>query len=88
LERRRRKVDERGAVVLEAPRNGRPRLFYFDTDTGLLLRTEEHDATGKITDAVEYTDYREVDGVKVPFIIYLVQDVHFTIKLTEVNTMC
>ncbi len=79
------KVDERGAVVLEAPRNGRPRLFYFDTDTGLLLRTEEHDATGKITDAVEYTDYREVDGVKVPFIIYLVQDVHFTIKLTEVK---
>jgi hypothetical protein len=79
------KVDERDAVVLEAPRNGRPRLFYFDSQTGLLLRTEEHDATGKITDAVEYTDYREVDGIKVPFIIYIVQDAHFTIKLTEVK---
>lgn len=79
------KVDERDAVVLEAPRNGRPRFFFFDSHTGLLLRTEEHDATGKITDAVEYTDYREVDGVKVPFTIYIVQDAHFTIKLTEVK---
>jgi CubicO group peptidase (beta-lactamase class C family) len=79
------KVEEHDAVVLEAPRNGRPRLFYFDSHTGLLLRTEEQDATGKITDAVEYTDYREVDGVKVPFIIYIVQDAHFTIKLTEVK---
>lgn len=79
------KVEEREALVLEAPRNGRPRLFYFDSHTGLLLRTEEHDATGKITDAVEYADYREVDGVKVPFIIYIVQDAHFTIKLTEVK---
>ncbi len=79
------KVEEHDAVVLEAPRNGRPRLFYFDSRTGLLLRTEEHDATGKITDAVEYADYREVDGAKVPFIIYIVQDAHFTIKLTEVK---
>lgn len=53
--------------------------------TGLLLRTEELDATGKITGAVEYWDYREVDGVKVPFVIYQVQDVHVTIKLTEVK---
>jgi CubicO group peptidase (beta-lactamase class C family) len=79
------KVAEHDAVVLEAPRNGRPRLFYFDSRTGLLLRTEEHDATGKITEAVEYDDYREVDGVKVPFIIYIIQDAHFTIKLTEVK---
>jgi hypothetical protein len=49
--------------------NGRPRLFYFDVRTGLLLRVEGHDANGKVTSAVEYQDYREVDGVKVPFII-------------------
>jgi len=79
------KVEEHEALVLEAPRNGRPRLFYFDSRTGLLLRTEEWDANGKITDAVEYDDYREVDGVKVPFIRYIVQDAHFTIKLTEVK---
>lgn len=79
------KVEEHEAVVLEAPRNGRPRLFYFDTRTGLLLRTEEWDASGKITEADEYDDYREVDGVKVPFIRYIIQDAHFTIKLTEVK---
>ena len=79
------KVEEREALVLAAPRNGRPRLFYFDSHTGLLLRTEEHDATGKITSALEYQDYRQVDGVKVPFIIHQVADVHFTIKLTEVK---
>jgi len=79
------KVEEHDALVLEAPRNGRPRRFYFDTVTGLLLRTEEVDANGKITEAVEYADYREVDGVKVPFINYIVQDAHFTIKLTEVK---
>jgi CubicO group peptidase (beta-lactamase class C family) len=79
------KVEERDAQVLEAPRNGRPRLFYFDTSTGLLLRTEERDGSGKVTGAVEYGDYREVDGVKVPFGIYQVQDAHFTFKFTEVK---
>jgi CubicO group peptidase (beta-lactamase class C family) len=79
------KVEEREALVLEAPRNGRPRLFYFDTGTGLLVRTEEWDASGTITESVEYQDYREVDGVKVPFTIHVVQAAHFTIKLSEVK---
>jgi CubicO group peptidase (beta-lactamase class C family) len=79
------KVEEREALVLEAPRNGSPRRFYFDAATGLLLRTEEWNAAGKMTEAVEYQDYREVDGVKVAFTIHIVQDMHFTIKLTEVK---
>lgn len=79
------KVEEREAVVLEAPRNGRPRLFYFDSRTGLLLRTEERDTSGAVTEALEYGDYRKVDGVQVPFLIYQIQDVHFTIKLSEVK---
>src|SRR5437773_6500484 len=52
-------------ILLEASRNGSPRRFYFDTVTGLLLRTEEWNAAGKITEAFEYQDYRDVDGVKV-----------------------
>ena len=79
------KVEEREALVLEAPRNGSPRRFYFDAANGLLLRTEEWNAAGKMTEAVEYQDYREVDGVKVAFIIHIVQDAHFTIKLSEVK---
>ena len=79
------KVEEREALVLEAPRNGSPRRFYFDTATGLLLRTEEWNAAGKMTEAVEYQDYREVDGVKVAFTFHIIQDLHFTIKFTEVK---
>jgi CubicO group peptidase (beta-lactamase class C family) len=79
------KVEEREALVLEAPRNGSPRRFYFDSVNGLLLRTEEWDAAGKMTEAVEYQDYREVDGVKVAFTFHIIQDMHFTIKLTEVK---
>jgi CubicO group peptidase (beta-lactamase class C family) len=79
------KVEEREAQVLEAPRAGSPRRFYFDRVNGLLLRTEEWDAAGKITEAVEYQDYREVDGVKVAFTFHIIQDLHFTIKLSEVK---
>jgi len=78
------KVEEREALILEAPRNGSPRRFFFDSVTGLLLRTEDWNAA-KMIEAVEYQDYREVDGVKVPFIIHHIEDVHFTIKLTEMK---
>jgi len=78
------KVEERDALILEAPRNGSPRRFFFDSVTGLLLRTEDWN-TAKMIEAVEYQDYREVDGVKVPFISHQIEDVHFTIKLTEVK---
>ena len=72
-------------LVLEAPRAGSPRRFYFDSVNGLLLRTEEWDAAGRMTEAVEYQDYREVDGVKVAFTFHIIQDLHFTIKFTEVK---
>jgi len=79
------KVEERDAFVLEAPRAGSPRRFFFDSANGLLLRTEEWDAAGKMGEADEYQDYRGVDGVKVAFTIHIIQDAHFTIKLTEVK---
>lgn len=79
------KVTEHDAVVLEAPRNGQPRLFYFDSVSGLLLRSENHDAKGAVADAFEYDDYREVDGIKAPFIIYRIEDLRITIKLTEIK---
>jgi len=78
-------TSEHDALVLEAPRNGSPRRFYFDSRTGLLLRTEDWSANGKMTEAVEYDDYRELDGVKVPFTIHHIEDVHFTIKFSEVK---
>lgn len=79
------KSAERETLVLEAPRNGSPRRFYFDSVTGLLLRVEDWNAAGKMIEAVQYGDHREVDGVKVPFTIYQIEDVLFTIKLAEVK---
>ena len=77
--------ESRDMMVLEAPRNGQPRLFYFDAKSGLLLRTEERDQTNKVVSASEYDDYREVDGIKIPFVIHQVYDAHFVIKLAEVK---
>jgi CubicO group peptidase (beta-lactamase class C family) len=80
---------ERGLVyelsALQAPRNNYPRIFYFDPTTGLLLRIEERNAANQVISATELDDYREVDGVKVPFVIHHVDDAHFLIKLTEVK---
>ena len=79
------KVEELEALVLEAPRAGSPRRFFFDSMTGLLLRTEDWNANGKMMEATEYQDYRAVDGVKVPFIMNQIENVVFTIKFTEVK---
>lgn len=76
---------ERELLALQAPRNNQPRIFYFDPQAGLLLRVEERNAANQITSAIEFDDYREVDGVKVPFVIHRVEDAHFLIKLTEVK---
>jgi CubicO group peptidase (beta-lactamase class C family) len=76
---------ERDVVILEAPRNGRPRRFYFDKSTGLLVRSDERNQTDAITGAAEYDDYRDVDGAKVPFVIHYIEDVQFIIKLSEVK---
>src|SRR6185369_6139947 len=77
--------EARALIVLEAPRNGQPRLFYFDERSGLLLRTEERNQAGEVVSADEYDDYREVDGIKIPFIIHHVDDANFVIKLVDVK---
>lgn len=79
------KGEARDLVVLEAPRNGQPRRFYFDARTGLLMRTEERNQANEITSATEYDDYREVDGIKIPFLTHHIDDAHFIIKFTEVK---
>jgi len=43
--------------------------FYFDQQSGLLLRMIRYGKTpiGRIPTQVDYADYRDVDGVKIPF---------------------
>ncbi|HWR52930.1 MAG TPA: hypothetical protein VN428_17600 [Bryobacteraceae bacterium] len=64
------KVGEREtwAVVL-TPANGAPTTQYFDVETGLMLKMTAPAVgdEGEYTAIMEFSDYRDVDGVKQPF---------------------
>jgi hypothetical protein len=66
------KVGEREAhKVLMTPAAGKPITRYFDAATFLLIREV---STREVSDVpvemrVDYSDYRDVDGVKMPFLI-------------------
>jgi len=66
------KVGDREVYMIEAKSSySDPRNLYFDTETGLLIRTliEESSPLGSILDQIDFSDYRSVDGVKLPFLI-------------------
>lgn len=77
------------AYIVEAtPAEGAPVTMDFDTTSGLLVRAETVADTpmGKSNVETTLSDYREVDGVQLPFQIH--QDMGgfaFTIKLTDVK---
>ncbi len=83
------KLGTREAYLVEAdPGDGSLRRMYFDTQTGLLARSEiERDTPqGRATFDSELEDYKEVDGVKVPFTVrQSTPTLSFAIKLTEVR---
>jgi outer membrane lipoprotein-sorting protein len=60
----------REAYVVEAvPNEGNPEKLYFDTQTGLLVRkdVEMMSRTGKVTLNIYLENYKDVNGLKVPF---------------------
>lgn len=66
------KVGERDAYVLRGSSpNENPETLYFDARSGLLLRKSTYNTTplGKYVINTDYEDYREVAGVKMPFLI-------------------
>ena len=67
------KVGEEEAYVVEAtPSDGTAaQKLYFDARTGLLLRkySESKLTLGQFPTQTDYEDYRDVDGVKLPFMI-------------------
>jgi hypothetical protein len=83
------KVGDKDAyVVVATPTEGSPETLYFDVQSGLLIRQEMIAATvqGEMKVDVYLEDYREVDGVKIPFTIKQNSDaISFVIKLTEVK---
>jgi photosynthetic reaction center cytochrome c subunit len=58
-------------VMVSAVSDKRIEKLYFDTQTGLLLRVSGLTLTplARIPDQMDFADYREVDGVKLPFSI-------------------
>ena len=65
------KVLERDAYVIEHSTDSRTERYYFDVQTGLLLRKTALTKTMlmPIPDQIDFEDYRDVDGVKIPFTI-------------------
>jgi len=75
-------------VILATPATGAPVKMYFDTQTGLIARTDTDLDTPQGQFHVETTveDYREVDGVKIAFTMRQESSMgSAVIKLTEVK---
>lgn len=65
------KVGDRDAYVVERGNDTKTERYYFDAQTGLLLRKMTINKTllMPFPEQVDFEDYRDVDGVKVPFTI-------------------
>jgi outer membrane lipoprotein-sorting protein len=67
------KVDGRAVYVVEAtPAAGPPEKLYFDAETGLLVKRDYERVTledGIVQYEMLLRDYRDVDGLKLPFIV-------------------
>ncbi len=88
---RKDKLNGRDVYVITGvrPDKKRERLF-FDAETGLLLRRMGYTETplGVLPDQTDYEDYRDVDGMKVPFTVKIAVVGGFstaTRKFTEVK---
>ena len=81
-------IDDRVVQILQGQNNGQlPVNFYFD-DAGLLVRIVRWNRTavGTVPMQIEYADYREVAGVKMPFRILVTwTDGQNTIVLNEIQ---
>jgi zinc protease len=83
------KVGEREAYVMEAmPPEGFAETFYFDTETGLLLKRDYKldSPQGMFSFETFYDDYRDVDGIKMPYTLRRVgPDNVLILKFTEIK---
>jgi hypothetical protein len=63
--------DRDAYLVVGVPEGDLPEQLYFDKETGLLVRKGTATATafGDYAVQSDYDDYREVDGVKIPYVV-------------------
>jgi len=85
------KIDGKDVYVLRGQRlDGKGERLYFDMQTGLLVRriTSTPTVVGLIPEQIDYEDYRDVDGLKMPFTVRFISVDSFnnwTRKLTEIK---
>lgn len=84
------KVGDKDAFVVEAtPVESSPETWYFDVQSGLLIRQDSERESPQGKQAVQsfLEDYKDVDGVKLPFTIRQVTpQFTITIKIEDVKT--
>jgi photosynthetic reaction center cytochrome c subunit len=85
-----RVIDDKNYFVVQGsgPR-GYLVTLYFDQETGLLRRMVRYGPSpvGRVSVQMDYTDYRDVGGIKFPFEYqFLWLDGRFTAKLNEIKT--
>ncbi len=82
-------IDDRPVRILQGTNPGLlPVNLYFDTKSGLLVRLVRWNATpvGPVPTEINYGDYRDVAGVKMPFTWTVSQTyMQMTIKLTSIS---
>lgn len=63
-------IDDRDVQVVQGTNAGQPPVkLYFDDQSGLLVRVVRYadSVVGRVPTQIDYSDYRDVAGVKVPF---------------------
>jgi hypothetical protein len=82
-------IGDKTAYEIVGRREGKPPIrLYFDQQSGLLLRLVRYadTALGRLPTQLDYADYRDVDGLKLPFRWTLARPSgRFTIQATEVK---
>lgn len=63
------RFDDMEVQVVQGTNNKEDVNLYFDMDSGLLLRMVRYSDTivGRVPTEIDFTDYRDVNGVKMPF---------------------
>jgi len=83
------KIDGHDTIQVVGRADGRPPVkLYFDAQTGLLLRLMRYNETplGRLPTQIDYADYREADGVKLPYRWTLARPGNrFTIQVEELH---
>ena len=83
------KIGDRDAYDVEGQREGKPPIqLYFDQQTGLLVRLVRYGETalGWLPTQIDYADYRDASGVKVPYRWTLARPTgRFTIQVSELK---